>query len=481
MIEQQAVAIKKESFQEPSEKALPELFEEISRDSEYTDEDKALLKKAFLFAGEHYETKEHKSSISLMQHCTGLARKLWTIKADARIIAAGLLHDILKNTPVQMEDLSREFGDEIAQLVSGIQKFHVPESQKKRYLENLETLFLEMARDARIIIIRLVHRLDDLDNLEWRKPSDRKKILKETRELFIPLADKIGMRSIRSRLEDQSFRHTSPQIYNLLIKKLEQTKKEDESYLEQVEHQVRNLLQENTIQATVTGRIKNTYSLYRKMLLQKKPLDKLLDRLAIRIIVNDIPACYTVLGILHTNFTHVPNTFDDYISLPKANNYQSLHTCIYAVGNASEKPIEIQIRTTQMNQVAEYGIAAHWKYKEDSDTPSDPGEHFSWIKNLIELKKTHKSTSSFYSALKKNITLKYIIVFDEKGNVIYIPKDSTPMEYANHRGISLDPQKDRIRINGKFAKINAKIQDGDTIEIMREDTGDLQPRQTRRL
>lgn len=468
MINQSAEILKQPAVVKvpPPEDEFTRFINEIRLSPDYSEKDIELVTSAYLFARAHFDEGIHKSGIPLNQHCMNLVKKLLAIKSDAKLLAAGFLHDILKHTDVQMDDLTGIFGDEIAQLVSGSQKFHVPESQKKRYLENIEKLFMEMAKDPRIVIIRLVHRMDDLEYIDWRKPDEKKKLIKETQELFIPLADKMGMRSIRGKLEDLTFKHTSPAIYTMLSKKLEQTKKEDELYLDYVEKEIKKLLIENSIQGTIIARIKNIYSLSRKMIIQKKPLDKLLDKLAIRIIVDDIPTCYKVLGLIHTNFTHVPDTFDDYISLPKANNYQSLHTCIYPLRNVAEKPVEIQIRTYTMHQVAEYGIAAHWKYKENSDLPGSSARQFQWIKSLLDLKKIHKSSSSFYSALKKNISLKYIIVFDEAGKVTYIPKGSTPLDCALHRGLSIDLKQDKVKINGKLAKFNVRLKDGDSIEIL---------------
>lgn len=447
----------------------PRIMEAIEKESDYPEEDIALIRKAWLFARTHYNTKLHKSGVPLMKHCCDLVQKLWEIKSDAHILAAGFLHDILKHTSCRVDDLTHEFGEEIVQLVSGVQMFHVPESHIDKYLENLEKLFFEMTKDVRIAIIRLVHRLDDLENFSWRKPAERKKMLTETREIFIPLAERLGMRSLTGRLEDLAFKYAYPSIYQALSKKQEQTRKEDETYLDLVGTEIRKLLSSHSIDAVITGRIKGIYSLYRKMILQKKPLDKLHDKIAIRIIVDDIPTCYQVMGILHTNFTHVPGTFDDYISLPKANNYQSLHTCIYPIRNLAEKPIEIQIRTYGMHQVAEYGIAAHWKYKEDTEVLLKPDEQAAWIQSLLDLKKSHKSSRSFYSALKKSISLKYIIVFDELGKVMYLPKGSTPLDYGLHRGLSINPKKDRVKINGKPSKFNIKLQNGDTVELIIED------------
>jgi GTP diphosphokinase / guanosine-3',5'-bis(diphosphate) 3'-diphosphatase len=447
---------------------LPEVLVTIQKNSDYLDEDIALITRAYIFARNQYGSTLHKSGIPLITHCLELARKLWEVKSDATLIAAALLHDVLKHTSTMRGDLAAEFGEDTTYLVEGIQFFHVPDNHQVKYLENIEKLFVEMSRDLRIVIIRLVHRLDDLENLAWRKPAERKKIIQETKEIFLPLSDRLGMRSIGSKLEDLCFKHTHKDIYEIIKRKIEQTRKDDEIYLEMVSTAIKNLLWETQIHATVTGRIKNIYGLYRKMVLMKTPLEKLLDKIAIRIIVDDIATCYQVLGILHTHFVHIHGTFDDYISLPKANNYRSLHTCIYPIHNIAEKPIEIQIRTPLMHQVAEYGIAAHWKYKGDLPAPGDAEEHLQWIKSLVDLKKSHKTPRSFYTALKRNINPNTIIVFDEKGKVAYLPRDSTPLDYLHHAGIDLDAKKEKLRVNGKVVKLNAKLSHGDTIEIFRE-------------
>jgi GTP diphosphokinase / guanosine-3',5'-bis(diphosphate) 3'-diphosphatase len=451
---------------------LPEVLVTISRNSDYLEEDMALITRAYTFARNQYGGTLHKSGIPLITHCLDLAKKLWEVKSDATLIAAALLHDVLKHTSTMRGDLADEFGEDTTKLIEGIQFFHVPDSHQIKYLESIEKLFMEMSRDLRIVIIRLVHRLDDLENMAWRKPAERKNIIQETREIFLPLADRLGMRSIGSKLEDLCFKHTHKDIYQIIQRKIEQTRKDDEIYLEMVSTAIKNLLWEKQIHATVTGRIKNIYGLYRKMVIMKTPLEKLLDKIAIRIIVDDIPTCYQVLGIFHTHFVHINGTFDDYISLPKANNYRSLHTCIYPIHNIAEKPIEIQIRTPLMHQVAEYGIAAHWKYKGDLPAPADHKEHLQWIKNLVDLKKNHKTPKSFYTALKRNINPHTIIVFDEQGKVTYLPRDSTPFDFLHHTRKALDMKKDRIKINGKIAKLNAKLTHGDMIEIVREGAED---------
>lgn len=443
-----------------------ELLRKIEQNSDYNEEDISLIKKSYKFAVELYGIEVHKSGVPLMEHTISIVQKLLDIKSDANIVAAGFLHDSLKHTTIQIEELINVFGEDIAHLVKSVQLFNVHESSKINYLEkNIENLIVEMTKDLRTAVIRLVHRLDDLENIKWRKPNDKKDLLRETREIYIPLADRLGMRSICSKLEDLSFKHTHSAIYAILEKKLEETKKEDEAYLELIITAIKKLLWEKKIHASVTGRIKNIYGLYRKMVQLKIPPEKLLDKIAVRMIVDDVPTCYQVLGILHSHFVHVPRTFDDYISLPKPNNYQSIHTCIYPIHNFIEKPIEIQIRTPQMHQVAEYGIAAHWRYKEDLTVPTDPVEQLRWVKNLVELKKDHKTPKSFYSALKKSISQEFITIFDEKGRVIYFPKGSTPMDFARIEGLKINQSLDKVKLNGKPVKFTQKMKDGDMIEI----------------
>ncbi len=457
-----------EPFHHKQREELPELLIKMKRTADYDEHEMELIMGAFLFARERYGSKLHKSLVPLVEHCLDIGKKLWEIKSDAFLIAACFLHDILKHTGTDKGELENAFGPELTMLVEGIQFFAVPESDKKGYAEDIENLLTDLSKDHRIVIFRLVHRLDDLEHLEWRKPGDRKKLIQETREIFIPLADRLGMRSLAGKLEDMAFRHTNRAIHEVIQKKLEQTRKEDETYLELVSTSIKKLLWEKNIHATVTGRIKNVYGLYRKMMLQKTPIEKLLDKIAIRIIVDDIPTCYQVVGILHTHFVHIPRTFDDYISLPKANNYRSLHTCIYPIRNIAEKPIEIQIRTPSMHQVAEYGIAAHWKYKEDLPLPPDPREHLRQIINLLDLKTKKRTPRSFYDALKKNISQQTIIIFDEIGCLTYVPGNSTVLDYARQKDILVDQKKDRVRINGTFSRFTTKLTPGDTVEFIRE-------------
>ncbi|MGV8122943.1 MAG: HD domain-containing protein [Candidatus Xenobiia bacterium LiM19] len=452
---------------------LPEILLKIKKSSFYSDTQMSLIVKAYLFSKSYYSDTQHKSGVPLVRHCLEIVKKLWEIKSDAHLIATAFLHDILKHTDVWKQNLIEEFGEDIAELVEGTQMFHVSETHRQKYAENLEKLLAELSRDPRIVIIRLVHRLDDLENYEWRKREERKLLIEETREIYIPLADKLGMRSISSKLEDLCFKHTNRDVYEIIEKKLEQTRKEDETYLELVSTAIKKLLWEIQIHATVTGRIKNIYGLYRKMVRQKKPLEKLLDKVAVRIIVDDVATCYKVLGMLHTHFVHIPGTFDDYISLPKANNYRSLHTCIYPFHGIAQKPVEIQIRTPLMHEVAEYGIAAHWKYKEEMPHPQNEQEHLRWIKSLVGQKKEYKTPKSFYTDLKRGITEQYMFVFDEKAKVTYLPKDSTPLDFARHRGMNIDQKRDKVKINGKLSKWNNKIFHGDIIEIVRDETQPL--------
>lgn len=427
-----------------------------------------LVEKAFVWAAKYHDGQIRKSGDPYLSHPLEVAYILAKMKMDLPTIAAGFLHDLVEDCQIPLETIKKEFGEDVAFIVEGVTKFKIlPGSSDKitKQAENLRKIILAMAKDLRVILVKLADRLHNMRTLESMPEHKRRYIAQETLEIYAPLAGRLGIDWIKTELEDLSFKYLYPVEYEKLKKEVEVRVEAASEFVEKVKSIILELLKENGIDGKVLGRVKHLYSVYRK--LQKynltiNDLDQIYDLIGFRIIVKTVEDCYKTLGIVHGKWPPIPGRFKDYISLPKPNMYQSLHTTV--VGPLGKK-IEIQIRTEYMDKIANEGIAAHFLYKEGSVIDSSKYKQFEWISKLIELQRELKNPREFLESLKLDLFPEEIYVFTPKGDVIVLPVDSTPIDFAYAIHTEVGNRCVRAFVNEKLVPLDYKLQTGDTIRI----------------
>jgi len=427
--------------------------------------DVSLLKRAYAFSCEAHNKQRREGGEPYIEHPLAVAAILTDMHMDTTTIAAGLLHDTIEDTDARIEDIRALFGDDIAFLVSSLTKLSRVEfkTSEDAKAENFRRMFLAMAEDIRVILIKFADRLHNMRTLEFLEEKRRVKIAKETLEIYAPLANRLGIGWLKTEFEDLSFKFLEPDIYNELTRKVTRRREEQESYLQEIIKIVEAYLRESSIPGRVFGRIKHYYSIYQKMKKQDIPFEQVYDVLAIRIITDTKANCYAILGLLHSLWTPVPGRFKDFIGAPKSNMYQSLHTTV--IGPRGEK-IEFQIRTEEMDRIAEEGIAAHWKYKEKGAIDKDDDEYFKWLRELVRLQKDLPDAKEFLEAVKWNIFPDVVYVFTPKGDVVELPQGSTPVDFAYYIHTEIGHQCTGAKVNGKIVPLRYKLQNGDTVEII---------------
>lgn len=446
------------------DKLFQELLEQIEN-LQNTDEIE-VVKAAYAFADKVHEGQKRISGEPYISHPLAVAKILVGLELDMATVAAGLLHDVVEDTPVELTEIEAEFGSEIALLVDGVTKLTRLESRSKeeQQLENLRKMFVAMAKDIRVIMIKLADRLHNMRTLHHHPAYKQKEIAKETLEIFAPIAHRLGIFSIKWELEDIAFRYLETEEYYGLVEKISMKRREREAYIEQVIKKLYDKLQEAGIQADIKGRPKHFYSIYKKMKEKNKDLNEIYDLIAVRVIVNSVRDCYEVLGIIHTLWTPIPGRFKDYIAMPKPNMYQSLHTTV--MGFAGE-PFEIQIRTLEMHRTAEYGIAAHWKYKEGQKISNNNlDQRLSWLGKILEWQKEVKDTKEFMETLKIDVFSDVVFVFTPKGEVKELPAGSIPLDFAYRIHSDVGHRCIGCRINGKMVPLDYVLKNGDIVEII---------------
>ena len=464
----------------------------------YSVMDREIIMRAYRYAENAHTNQKRASGEPYLTHCVAVAIILAEMHVQPAAIAAGLLHDTVEDTVATLQDIRREFGDEIAQLVDGVTKLtHLPrvsradqhdtsiiedskdkdadereelldsdlarDRRKDLANETLRKTFLAMGDDIRVILIKLADRLHNMRTLGYMPENKRRRIAQETLDIFAPLANRLGIWQLKWELEDLGFRYTNPEKYKEIAQNLAETRLQREYQMNAIIEALQKLLKVAGIDVEITGRSKHIFSIYKKMLEKQKPFELVRDLRGVRLIVADVPSCYAALGIIHTNWRPIPSEFDDYIAAPKDNFYQSLHTAIiYDDG----KPLEVQIRTPEMNQNAEYGIAAHWRYKEKLARDEQYEQRINWLKKLMEWRQEVEDANEFVDGMKTDVFQDRVYVFTPRGDIIDLPAGSTPIDFAYHVHTEIGNRCRGSKVNGKLVTLDYQLKTGDQLEIL---------------
>ncbi|MCK6539464.1 MAG: bifunctional (p)ppGpp synthetase/guanosine-3',5'-bis(diphosphate) 3'-pyrophosphohydrolase [Anaerolineales bacterium] len=472
----------------PFEKLIEQLPEH------YTLADKELVQRAYRIAEEAHRGQKRHSGEPYINHCVAVAGILADLRVPPEVVVAGLLHDAVEDTLLTLEDIRRDFGDTVANLVNGVTKLtklprvsrgdqhketgdeggngskplEEPEHPKSRKQdlksETLRKTFLAMGEDVRVVLIKLADRLHNMRTLHHAPEEKQRRIAKETLDIFAPLANRLGIWQIKWELEDLAFRYVNPEKYKEIANQLSEKRPDREAQIEVIKDALVKLLARNNIHAEISGRPKHIYSIYTKMMKKGKPFDLVRDVRAVRLIVPDIPSCYAALGVIHTHWRPIPGEFDDYIAAPKDNFYQSLHT---AVIYDDKRPLEVQIRTPEMHMNAEYGIASHWRYKEDGRISDKAYEdRINWLRSMMEWRSEVYDAQEFVEGMKTDVFQDRVYVFTPRGDIIDLAAGSTPIDFAYHVHTDIGHRCRGARVNGKLVPLYQELKTGDQVEIL---------------
>jgi GTP pyrophosphokinase len=450
------------------QRAIDQRFESLLRhvQANRPSEDVSLIRKAWEFCVQHHEGQMRASGEPYIIHPLEVAEVLAEMKMDATAIAAGLLHDSVEDTPATNEEIAAGFGEQVAHIVEGVTKIDKIQfaNREDRQAENVRKMLLAMVSDVRVVLIKLADRLHNMRTLEHLKPDRQEAIARETQEIYAPLAHRLGMGKVRGELEDLAFRYTDPVSYEKLAAAVESRRVEGEQFLRGVEDALVEQLRENNIEARVEWRIKRLYSIFQKIERTKVSFDQVYDLLAVRIITQDVASCYAVFGLIHTLWRPVPGRIKDFIAIPRANRYQSLHTTVMGAGGHQ---FEVQIRTEDMHRIAEEGIAAHWKYKAgDGSVTARDEERLNWIRQLVEWQKEMTDPNEFLSSLKMDLYPDEVYTFTPKGKVVVVPADATPVDFAYTIHTEVGHTCVGAKVNSRMVPLRTKLRTGDIVEIV---------------
>ena len=456
------------SFTSPEE-LYADLIRSIRR--YHPSDDISMIEKAYRIADKAHANQKRKSGEPYIIHPLCVAIILADLEMDKETLAAAILHDVVEDTVMTLDELKGEFGDEVALLVDGVTKLtQLSWSADKVELqaENLRKMFLAMAKDIRVILIKLADRLHNMRTLQYQTPEKQKEKARETLDIYSPIAHRLGISKIKVELDDLSLKYLEPEVYYDLAEKISLRKEAREAFVDGIVQEVKSHMEASGIKAKVDGRVKHFFSIYRKMVNQNKTLDQIYDLFAVRIIVETVKDCYAALGVIHELYKPIPGRFKDYIAMPKPNMYQSLHTTLIS---SNGQPFEIQIRTFEMHRTAEYGIAAHWKYKESGSGQVAAGSEeakLSWLRQILEWQRDTDDSKEFLSLIKSDLNLfsDTVFCFTPSGDVKNLPSGSTPIDFAYSIHSAVGNKMVGARVNGKLVNIDYEIQNGDRIEII---------------
>lgn len=443
------------------------MYEEILKQiaETYNSAEQAVLNHAFYFAKSAHSGQKRASGEEYFTHPVAVAKILIDLGMDYNTVAAAFLHDVVEDTPVSESDIKAEFGDEILELVAGVTKLDKIEfkSQEEEQAENFKKIFVSMAKDIRVIIIKLADRLHNMRSLNFLSHERQLRMAHETLDIYAPLAGRLGISQIKCELEDLCLKYIDPEAYEYLSVNINSKLTERQEFVESVVKEIKEILDESNIVGDVFGRPKHFYSIYKKMKKQNKTLDQIYDLTAVRVIVNTVDECYELLGKIHKKWKPIPGRIKDYIAMPKENMYQSLHTTVVTEFG---KIFEIQIRTKDMNRTAEYGIAAHWKYKENKENSDSFDKRLSWIREVMEWQGGLNNSTEFIESLKGDVYNSEVLVFTPKGEVISLVKDATPIDFAYRIHTEVGNKCVGAKVNGKIVPLNSTLNTGDVVEVI---------------
>ena len=426
-----------------------------------------LIRRAYEIAQKAHQGQTRVSGEAYIIHPLHVAEILTELHLDDVTISAALLHDVVEDTTYTLDQMKELFGEEVAMLIDGVTKLGRLQykSKEEAQLESYRKMFLAMAKDIRVIMIKLADRLHNMRTLKYMREDKQKRIARETIEIYAPLANRLGISSIKWELEDLCLRYLEPEIYYDLVENVKQKRKERQSFIETSIRQIQEKLEEAHIKADISGRAKHFYSIYKKMKRDNKGLSEIYDLSAVRVLVDSVKDCYGVLGVIHAMWKPIPGRFKDYIAMPKSNGYQSLHTTVMTRGY----PLEIQIRTFAMHQVSEYGVAAHWKYKEAGKGAKATGavdQKMSWLRQMVSLQQELSDPKEYFEALKVDIFSDEVFVFTPKGDVVDLPKGSIPIDFAYRIHTEVGHHCVGAKVNGKLVPLEYKLKNGDIVSVI---------------
>ncbi|MSP13026.1 MAG: bifunctional (p)ppGpp synthetase/guanosine-3',5'-bis(diphosphate) 3'-pyrophosphohydrolase [Chloroflexi bacterium] len=451
--------------------AIPKIDELLTKIRSYVPADGLkVVQQAYDMAALAHAEQKRASGEDYVEHCLATADILADLRLDPPALAAGLLHDVVEDSGITLQDLQDQFGPEVAWLVDGVTKLGRLEgtSLDRVEAESLRKMFLAMAEDVRVVLIKLADRLHNMRTLWALKPERQRRMSQETLEIFAPLANRLGIWEIKSELEDLSLRYLEPEIYREIAGSLAERKAKREEYIQRVINVLREKLNELEIRADISGRPKHFYSIYKKMERKGVGIEQIYDLQAVRIMVETLQDCYAALGAVHALWRPIPGEFDDYIAMPKENLYRSLHTAVIAIDG---KPLEVQIRTKEMHQIAEYGIAAHWRYKEQGKRDVSLENKIAWLRQLMEWRTEMVDPQDFVESLKTDVFRDQVYVFTPMGEIIDLPAGATPVDFAYRIHSEVGDRCRGAKVNGRLVSLDTVLQNGDQVEILRAKRG----------
>jgi guanosine-3',5'-bis(diphosphate) 3'-pyrophosphohydrolase len=433
--------------------------------SYHREADVSLIEKAYVYSAKAHAGQVRLSGEPYLMHPLGVADILARMRLDVFSITSGLLHDTLEDTDTNLDDLTRLFGSEVSHIVDGVTKIGRFEfsSHEERQAENMRKMILAMADDIRVVLIKLADRLHNMRTLDFHGVGKQRLIARETMDIYAPLAGRLGIDWIKTELEDLAFSYLDPDVYEEIVSGLKRNEEERERYIKEVKDVIQEKLAELDLKGKVNGRPKHIYSIYKKMIAQNLDLEHIYDIIAFRIILNSIRECYEALGVIHSSWKPIPGRFKDYIGMPKANMYQSLHTTV--IGPYGER-VEIQIRTEEMHRIANEGIAAHWVYKEGRSFPENESKRFTWLRQLLEWQQDLKDPREFLETVRVDLFPDDVYVFTPNGDVKAFPRGSTPIDFAYSVHTEVGNQCTGAKVNGKLVPLKYELKNGDIVEII---------------